>query len=75
MRSSGQNAGMSEDTPQELDRRKVRIGLAIISAIVLVSLVLVAVVDSAFGKAVMFAIAAMAFLRLFLLTRSIRRGS
>ena len=63
---------MSDAVPPQLDRRKIRIGLAIITVVVIVALVMIAVIDSAAGKAVMFAIALVAFLRLFLLTRSLR---
>ena len=66
---------MSEDAPAQYDRTKIRIGLAIISVVVLLALVMVAVIDAAAGKAVMFAIAALGFVRLFLLTRAMRRES
>ena len=62
---------MPDDAP-EMDRRKIRIGLAMVTAVVIVALVLVAVIESAVGKAVMFAIALVAFVRLFALTRSMR---
>jgi hypothetical protein len=49
-------------------------GLALIGVVLIVALVMVVVIESAAGKSVMFAIALVAFVRLFLLTRSIRRG-
>ena len=64
---------MSEDLPPQLDRRKIRIGLAMISVVVIAALIGVAVVEEPAGKALMFAIAAVGFLRLFLLTRSLRK--
>ena len=66
---------MSESAPAEYDRRKIRIGLAIISVVVIAALVLLAVVESTVGKGIMFAIAVLGFGRLFLLSRDLRRGS
>jgi hypothetical protein len=64
---------MVDESPQ-FDRRKIRMGLALIGVVLIVALVMVVVIESAAGKSVMFAIALVAFVRLFLLTRSIRRG-
>lgn len=61
------------DSPQ-VDRRRVRLGLAIIGLVLVVALVMVAVVESPAGKAVMFAIALTALVRAFLLARSLRAG-
>ncbi len=66
-----QNARVTDPAP-ELDRRKIGIGLAMISLVMVVALVLASVIDSTVGRAVMFGIAAVAFVRLFLLTRSLR---
>ena len=63
---------MSDVDPQ-LDRRKVRIGLLMVTAVVVVALVLVAVIDDPFGRAVMVGVALVAIVRAFLLTRSLRR--
>ena len=60
------------DEPLEYDRTKVRIGLAIIGVVFLVALVAFFVVTAPAGKALMFVIAAMALIRLFLLARSLR---
>jgi hypothetical protein len=68
---SGHALGVTDPEPQ-LDRRKVRIGLVMISAVVVVALVLVAVIDDPFGRAVMVAVAALAIVRAFLLSRSLR---
>ena len=57
----------------QLDRRKVRIGLAMISVVVAAAIVLLFVIDDPFGRAVMFAVAALGVIRAFLLTRSLRR--
>jgi hypothetical protein len=61
--------------PQEpqIDRRKIRIGLALIVLVVIAAVVLMFVVEAPAGKAVMFAIAVTAFVRAFLLSRSLRR--
>jgi hypothetical protein len=57
----------------ETNPTKVRIGLALLAVVIIVAVGLIAVVDSAFGKAIMFAIAATVFVRAFLLYRSLRR--
>ena len=61
--------------PQEpqIDRRKIRIGLALIVVVVIAAVILMFVVEAPAGKAVMFAIAVTAFVRAFLLSRSLRR--
>ena len=68
---------MPDDPTPEIDRRKIRIGLALISVVVIVALVMVFVIEAPAGKAVMFAIALTAFVRAYLLSRSLRqeRGS
>jgi hypothetical protein len=63
---------MTEPSPQ-LDPRKVRIGLLMISIVVVVAIVLLFVIDDPLGRAVMFAVAALGVIRAFLLTRSLRR--
>lgn len=62
---------MPEPEPT-FDRRKIRIGLAVISGVVVAALVMFFVVSAPAGKAVMFAIAATALVRAYLLTRSLR---
>jgi hypothetical protein len=59
---------------EDYDRRKIRAGLAIVTVVVLAALILMAVIDSGLGRAVMFAIAVTAFVRALLLARSLRRG-
>ena len=54
------------------DRTNIRIGLAIITVVVLAAVVLVFVVDSAVARATMVAVALVGFVRLFLLFRSLR---
>ena len=56
-----------------MDPRKVRIGLALIVATVVIALALLAVVDSTLVRAVMAGIALLGIVRAFLLYRSIRR--
>lgn len=68
---------MSDAAPQP-DRRKVRQGLAIISVVVVVAIVLLFVIDDGLGRSIMFAVALSAIVRAYLLTRSLRhdrRGS
>ena len=61
------------DPDQELDPRKVRMGLALVVAVVIVAVVLIAIVDDPVGRAVMAGVAALAVVRAFLLSRSLRR--
>jgi hypothetical protein len=56
------------------DPRKVRIGLAMISVVVLAAVVLFLVIDDAIGRAIMFAVAALGIVRAYLLSRSLRDG-
>jgi hypothetical protein len=65
---------MAPDTSPEYDRRKIRIGLAMVSVVVVAAIVLMLVVDSALGRAIMFAVAVTALVRAFLLSRALRRG-
>jgi Flp pilus assembly protein TadB len=58
---------------EETSVTKVRVGLALITLVVVVALVMIAVIDSPAGKAVMFAIAVTAVVRAYLLFRSLRR--
>jgi hypothetical protein len=51
---------------------KVRIGLALIGIVIAVALVMTVVIEAPVGKAVMFAIALTAFVRAYLLYRSLR---
>ena len=58
---------------EDVDRRRVRIGLAIVSALVLVTFVLLLTVDEPLGRAVMGAVMFAALVRAALLIRTIRR--
>lgn len=58
---------------QQMDPRKVRIGLAMVVIAVVVAVALIAVVDSNLVRAVMAGIAVLGIVRAFLLYRSIRR--
>jgi hypothetical protein len=58
---------------EETNVTKVRIGLGLITVVVVVALAVMAVIDSPVAKAVMFAIALTALVRAFLLFRSLRR--
>jgi hypothetical protein len=64
---------MPDAQEPQIDRRKIRIGLALISLVVIAAVILMFVVEAPAGKAVMFAIAVTAFVRAFLLSRSLRR--
>ena len=63
---------MVDDAPPEMDRRKVRMGLALITVVVVAALVLAALIESPVAKAVMTAVVLVGFVRLWLLTRSMR---
>ena len=71
---AGHDARMAEPIDPQVNPRKVRIGLAMISIVVVVALVLIAVIDDPLGRALMFAVAALGIVRAFLLSRSLRRG-
>ena len=62
-----------DQTTSELDPRKVRIGLAIVSLILVASIVCIGIADGAVAKAIFFAIAAMTMMRAALLARWLRR--
>ena len=57
----------------EINPRKVRGGLVMISIVVLIAIGLFLVIDDALGKAIMFAVAALGIVRMSLLFRSLRR--
>ena len=57
---------------QQPNRAKIRIGLGLISVVFAVALAMVFLVEAPAGKAVMFAIALTAFVRVVLLLRSLR---
>jgi hypothetical protein len=62
---------MDDHAPRP-DPRKVRQGLAIIAAVVMVAVVLLIVLDEPLAKAVMLAVALSGFVRAYLLSRSLR---
>ena len=62
-----------DQSPNEVDPRRVRIGLAILTVVFLIALVLVAVVDDPVGRAMMVAVVFISIVRAWLLVRSIRR--
>jgi hypothetical protein len=62
---------MTDPAPQP-DHRKVRIGLAMVLVAFVVALVIFLVADAAFVRALMAAIAVLALVRAYLLTRSLR---
>ena len=67
---------MSDDLaeqPVEINRTKVRTGLALISLLFAASVVLLFVVDDRIGKAIFFAVALLALVRIALLVRWLKR--
>ncbi len=66
---------MSQPTEDQRDPRKVRLGLAIICLVVVIAVGMIAVIDAPAGKALMFAVAATAFVRAALLFRWLRSES
>ena len=71
---SEHDEAMTEPAGEQQDPRKVRIGLAIISAVAVIAVGMFFVIDAPAGKAVMFAVAATAFVRVYLLFRWFRRS-
>ena len=67
-------SGMTDPSGGERDPRKVRFGLAIICGVVLIAVGAFVAIEDPLGKAVMFAIAATAFVRAFLLVRWLKRS-
>lgn len=63
----------NENPSDELDPRKVRIGLVMIVAVVVIAVGLAAVIDSDLGRAIMVGIAVLGILRAWLLYRSLQR--
>lgn len=63
---------MEEASVPQPNRTRVRIGLALISLVVLVAVAMIFLIEAPAGKAVMFAIAVTAFVRAYLLFRSMR---
>ena len=63
---------MSTEDPQ-VNPSKVRAGLIVIAVLFVVSLVLLAVVNDPVGRAIFFAVAVMALIRIALLVRWIKR--
>ena len=71
--ATGECATLTVMSDQQMDPRKVRIGLAMVVVAVVVAVALIAVVDSNLVRAVMAGIAVLGIVRAFLLYRSIRR--
>ena len=63
------------DDARVTDPRKVRQGLAIITVVVVVAMVLTFVIEAPIGKAVMLAVALTGIVRAYLLSRALRTGS
>ncbi len=65
---------MTEPNP-DVDPRRIRLGLIILTIVFLIALVLALVVDDAVGRALMTGILVVAFVRAALLVRSLRRDA
>jgi hypothetical protein len=61
------------DPAEEVDRRRVRVGLVIVGVMVVVAVVLLAIIDEPVGRAVMTAVLFAALVRAAFLVRTIRR--
>jgi hypothetical protein len=68
------DADVPEPAEPEVNRRKVRVGLAMVSVVVVAAVVLFVIIDDPIGRAVMFAVALSGFIRAYLMTRSLREG-
>jgi hypothetical protein len=69
----GHDLAVNQPQSNDVDPRRVRIGLAIVTLIFLVALVLIAVVDDPLGRAMMVVVVLISLVRAALLVRSIRR--
>jgi Flp pilus assembly protein TadB len=64
------------DAPDpEIDPRRVRAGLIILAVVVAVAVILVLAVDQPLLRAVMIAVIVFTFVRMFLITRAVRRDA
>ncbi len=66
---------MTEPTRDEIDSRRVRMGLGLIAVVVAVAVVMFFVVDAPAGKGLMLVIAGIAIVRMVLLVRWVRGRS
>jgi Ca2+/Na+ antiporter len=64
---------MSTPPPPEIDRRRVRLGLLFLTAVVLVALAIAVLVDNGLARVVMLAIVVFTVARMVLIMRSVRR--
>jgi len=62
---------MDEARP-ELNPRKIRAGLAMVTIVVVAAIILIFLIEAPLGKAVMFAVALSGIVRAYLLSRSLR---
>jgi hypothetical protein len=75
MQPVSHDEAMSEPLADQPDRRRVRLGLALISVVVVVAVVMFFVVPEAPGKALMLVIAVIAVVRMYMLARWLRSGA
>ena len=61
------------ESADEVNRRRVRGGLAIVSVVFLVALALALIVDDPLGRVIMSAVVIVSMVRAFLLVRSLRK--
>jgi len=60
------------EPPSDIDRTKIRLGLALVTLVVAAALVILVAADSALARAIMFAIAVTGFVRAYRLVRALR---
>jgi len=61
-----------DDARPELNPRKIRAGLAMVTIVVVAAIILIFLIEAPLGKAVMFAVALSGIVRAYLLSRSLR---
>jgi hypothetical protein len=65
---------MSSTPPQDVDPRRVRIGLLFLSVVVVVALIVAVVVDNTTARFLMGGIVLFTIMRAFLIARALKRG-
>jgi hypothetical protein len=68
-------SGMSDEPSDQYDPRRIRAGLVILGVVVLVAAVLAIILDEGLARLLMLAIIVFTVVRMFLLTRRVRRDA
>jgi uncharacterized membrane protein len=71
----GHASGMSDEPSDQYDPRRIRAGLVILGLVVLVAAVLAILLDEGLARLIMLAIIVFTVVRMFLLTRRVRRDA